>query len=191
MITSEIRKCIHHWVQYIWHRASRPVTCHWVLASNILDNRYPWKLMWVSKNNFIFCNQVYVAVIWVMFCQIPWKYGARGLRRICSDEWNASGEEYFARDGLHLNGAEAACLEVCFQQAMSTARLTDRVTTARTRTRRLVKLGFEMVALAVGLAVRARPLVHVWDCCPWVPSEVRILTPEVGPEHLPDVRNSE
>ena len=82
LITSEIRKCIHHWVQYIWHRASRPVTCHWILASNILDSRYPWKLMWVSKNNFIFCNQVYVAVIWVMFCQIPWKYGARGLRRI-------------------------------------------------------------------------------------------------------------
>ena len=82
LITSEIRKYIHHWVQYIWHRASRPVTCHWILASNILDSRYPWKLMWVSKNNFIFCNQVYVAVIWVMFCQIPWKYGARGLRRI-------------------------------------------------------------------------------------------------------------
>ena len=82
LITSEIRKCIHHWVQYIWHRASRPVTWHWILASNILDSRYPWKLMWVSKNNFIFCNQVYVAVIWVMFCQIPWKYGARGLRRI-------------------------------------------------------------------------------------------------------------
>ena len=84
LITSEIRKCIHHWVQYIWHRASRPVTCHWILASNILDSRYPWKLMWVSTNNFIFCNQVYVAVIWVMFCQIPWKYGARGLRRIYS-----------------------------------------------------------------------------------------------------------
>ena len=89
-ITSEIRKCIHHWVQYIWHRASRPVTCHWILASNILDSRYPWKLMWFSKNNFIFCNQVYVAVIWVMFCQIPWKYGARGLRRIWAKLYHSS-----------------------------------------------------------------------------------------------------
>ena len=66
MISSEIRKCIHHWVQYIGHRDSRPVTCHSVLASNILDSRYPWKRMWVSKNKFTY---VLYNSCFVRFCE--------------------------------------------------------------------------------------------------------------------------
>ena len=40
--------------------------------------------------------------------------------------------ELFSRDGLHLKGAGVDCLEACFQQAMSTTYLVDRVTTGRT-----------------------------------------------------------
>ena len=41
--------------------------------------------------------------------------------------------ELFAKDELHLNSAGVDCLEACFQQAMSTAYLVDRVTAGRTR----------------------------------------------------------
>ena len=66
-------------------------------------------------------------------------------------------EELFARDGLHLNGAGVDCLEACFQQALSTAYLTDRVTAARTR--RMAKLGYW--GGSIGLALRVWPLVRV------------------------------
>ena len=46
--------------------------------------------------------------------------------------------ELYARDGLHLNGVGVDCLEACFQQALSTAYLVDRVTAGRTR--RLAKV---------------------------------------------------
>ena len=66
-------------------------------------------------------------------------------------------EELFARDGLHLIGAGVDCLEACFQQALSTAYLTDRVTAARTRW--MAKLGYW--GGSSGLALQIWPLVHV------------------------------
>ena len=66
-------------------------------------------------------------------------------------------EEIFARHGLHLNGAGVDCLEACFQQALSTVYLTDKVTAARMRW--MAKLGYW--GDYSGLALRVWPLVRV------------------------------
>ena len=93
---------------------------------------------------------------------LPWRKCVPSLRGglfLCDMNFLRGGrprEEIFARHGLHLNGAGVDCLEACFQQALSTVYLTDRVTAARMR--RMAKLGYW--GDSSGLALRVWPLVR-------------------------------